>query len=135
MLYPARFLVLLSSILIVGCATGPSGMTFDSPIGEWNEKVEKKSGGHGASILTILDETKAIYTNPSGRIEFHTIDAKRKWTGYWILENSHNPCSEKKSGSLHWGETIYQFNETYNQYTGTWDNCGAGRKYKLSGVR
>ena len=135
MLYPTRFLVLLSTILIVGCATGPSGMTFDSPIGEWSEKVEKKSGGHGVSRLTILDETNAVYTNPNGRIEFHTIDAQRKWTGYWILENSQNPCSEEKSGSLHWGENIYQFNETYNRYTGSWDNCGKGRKYKLSGVR
>ena len=127
--------MLLSTILMVGCATGPSGMTFDSPIGEWSEKYEKKYGGHGVSRLTIIDEANAVYTNPIGRIEFHTIDAQRKWTGYWILENSQNPCSVKKSGSLHWGENIYQFNETYNRYTGSWDNCGKGQKYTLSGVR
>lgn len=40
MLYPARFLALLSTILIVRGATGPSEMTFDSPIVEWNEIYE-----------------------------------------------------------------------------------------------
>ena len=85
--------------------------------------------------VTIVDETKGSYTNPVGRIEFYAIDDQRIWKGYWIEESGSTACPEEKSGSMFWGEQIYQFNEAYNQYIGTWDSCGEGPKYGSKGFR
>ena len=62
-----------------------------------------------------------------------TVDDQGRWEGYWV--ESGNDCTEKKHGSNSWGVSIYQFNETYNEYEGTWDMCGEGKKYKMTGVR
>ena len=135
MFHSTQALSVLSTILIVSCATTPSGKTFDSAIGVWSEKFTTMSGKTRSGVMTIIDETKATYTNPGGRIEFYSIDDQRTWKGYWILESGQNPCSVEKSGSLYWGEQIFHFNETYNQYTGAWDACGEGPKYSFKGVR
>ena len=136
MLNLARTFGLLSTFLIVGCTVGPSGMSFDSPVGEWSDKYEKKNGGYGTSKITIIDETKATYTYPpNGRIEFYAIDEPRIWKGFWILEYGANACAEEKDGSPFWGVSIFRFNETYNRYSGSWDVCGQGPKYTTSGIR
>lgn len=90
-----------------------------------------------SSKFTIVDETKGIYASPPGRVEFYSIDDQRRWKGYWINTTGEKSflCSEEKGGSSYWGEMIYQFNETYNQYTGTWDKCGQGKKYAIKGIR
>ncbi len=126
---------MLSTLLIISCATGPSEKTFDSAVGVWSDKYKTMSGKTRSSVVTIIDETKATYTNPNGRIEFYSIDDQRTWKGYWIEEDGSTSCSVEKSGSMHWGEQIYQFNETYSQYTGSWDMCGKGPKYSFKGVR
>jgi hypothetical protein len=135
MLHSTKALVMLSTLVIISCATAPSGKTFDSAIGVWSDKYTTSMGKTRSSVVTITDETRGAYTNPDGRIEFYSIDDQRAWKGYWIEESGTKPCPTEKSGSMYWGEQIYQFNETYNQYTGTWDFCGKGEKYSFKGVR
>lgn len=127
--------MLLATTLMTGCAIGPSSTTFDSPIGSWNERHETTLGSVRSSKVTIIDETRAIFTNPAGRIEFYEIDEQGRWKGYWIVENGLQACSQEKGGSVFWGEQIYQFNETYNRYKGSYDYCGLSQKYSVSGVR
>lgn len=126
--------------LALGCATGPSGKVFDSPIGAWTENYESSTGVGGVtktSKFIIIDDTRGTYTHPSGRVEFYAIDEPRRWRGYWINESGEKSflCSAEKSGSPYWGEMIYQFNASYNQYTGSWDKCGKGKKYAIKGFR
>ena len=135
MFHSTKALAMLSTVLIISCATGPSGKMFDSAIGEWNDRYTTMSGKTRSSVVTFIDESKATYTNPNGRIEFYSIDDQRTWKGYWIEESGSSSCSEEKSGSKYWGEQIFHFNETYSQYTGTWDMCGKGAKYSFKGVR
>ena len=137
MLNPTKTAVMLLVILIAGCATGPSGQSFDSAIGVWNERYEIPNGSPLTSRLTITDESVGIYTH-SVRVEFYAIEKQRKWKGYWIHETGEFgafPSSEEKNGTVFWGEVIYQFNETYNGYTGTWDFCGKDQKFASKGVR
>ena len=144
--HSTKTISILSAFLLVSCATAPSGDNYDSPIGEWTDQYETTGGGEvpsGAGGTTkttkfiIIDETRAIYPGLNGRVEFYAIDEQGRWKGYWIDEHlsKYFLCYEEKGGSPYWGEIMYQFNETYNQYTGTWDKCGEGKKYAISGFR
>ena len=135
MFHSIKSFAILSTSLIISCASGPSGMTFDSPVGVWSEQYSTMSGGTKSSKVTIVDETKGTYTNPKGRIEFYTIDQQGQWKGYWIEESGSTSCSEEKNGSMFWGETTFQFNDAYNHYTGTWDMCGDGNRAEWNGSR
>ena len=136
MFHSTKALLMLSTLLIISCATTPSGKNFDFPIGVWNEKYTSMNGKTHSSEVTIIDKTEGSYTNPrGGRFEFHSTDDQYTWKAYWILESGDRSCSTEKGGSKFWGEQIFQFNETYNQYTGTWDYCGEGTKYWTKGVR
>lgn len=135
MSHSTKMLSIVSTLLLISCATAPSGKTFDSPIGVWKERFATMSGSTRSGVVTITDKAKGSYTNPGGRLEFHSTDDRYTWKAYWILESGSRPCSTEKGGSKIWGEQIFQFNETYNQYTGTWDSCGEGPKYSIKGVR
>jgi hypothetical protein len=113
---------------------GQSGESFNSPLGEWSERYQDEGGQWKSSKVTIVDETKARYTNPNGQVFFYSIDDQGKWEGYWV-ESREDRCLEKKYGSNSWGVMVYQFNDAYNRYEGTWDWCGQGKKYFLKGVR
>lgn len=131
-------IVLLSITLLASCATKPSGQTFDSPVGVWNERHKTTSGKTQTSEVTIIDETRGTFTYPGasdGRLEFFSTEGQRMWKGYWILESGLYPCSTEKGGSRFWGEQIFHFNETYNQFTGTWNSCGEGTEYSAKGTR
>jgi hypothetical protein len=39
-----KALVMLSAVLIISCATGPSGKTFDSATGVWSDKYTTMGG-------------------------------------------------------------------------------------------
>ena len=131
-----KIIVPITTILAVGCATGPTGKSFEDPIGVWNEKWEREIGKMYSAEFTIIDETRGIYTG-SSRVEFYEIDEQGRWKGYWINNESESSvaCSEKKGGSPFWGESIYRFNDSYNRYSGTWDYCGEGQKYVTAGTR
>lgn len=129
-----RIFVLFSTLLIAGCASGPSGKSFDSAMGEWSAKWQTEDGLWKSTKMTIIDETKATYTSSSGRIFFYAIGDQGKWDGFWV-ENPGNWCLEEKDGSKNWGVSIFQFNDTYNSYTGTWDMCGEGSKFPTEGFR
>ena len=132
-------LLIFSTLLLVSCTTTPSGRTFDSPVGVWSYEYETMSGRTDSSEVTITPETRGTYINTrsglKGRLEFYSTEDPRTWKGYWILESGSDPCSTEKSGSLFWGEEVWHFNETYNQYTGTYDICGEGARYTAEAVR
>lgn len=127
-------LAIPSIALVIGCATGPSGKTFDSPLGEWSETHEKRSGGSKTVKLTITDKTKGI-DSEGVLLDIHSSDDNHTWEAYWILESGMYPCSEKKQESPYWGEQVFHFNETFNKYTGTWNSCGEGQEYWTRGIR
>ena len=129
-----RTFVLLSSILIIGCA-GPSGKSFDSAMGDWSWKFEAPSGREFSGSMTIIDETKATYTHRNGRIIFYAIDDQGKWEGHWVEDSGPLTCSDKKDGSSHWGVAIFQFNDAYNSFRGKWGNCGEGPQSFWDGDR
>ncbi len=129
-----RTFVLLSTVLIIGCASGPSGKSFDSAIGEWRWTWEIH-GFRKAGDMTIIDETKAPYGYRDGRIIFYAIDDQGKWEGHWVGNSGPVNCSDKKDGSTHWGVAILQFNDAYNNFRGTWDFCGDGVTYDWDGDR
>jgi hypothetical protein len=86
--------------------------------------------------MIFIDETTATYTNPAnpdGRVFFYATD-NQNWEGLWV-EDVTDVCSEEKHGSKNWGVVIYQFNDAYNKYEGTWDDCGKGQKLPFNGIR
>ena len=122
-------------VLIIGSASGASGKTFDSALGEWSSIFQGSDCQLNRIQLTIVDETKAIYPSyRNGRIFWYAIDDQRKWEGYWIDEIAGN-CIEKKYGSTYWGVVTFRFNETYTEWKGEFDECGEGRKYPQDGFR
>ena len=129
-----RTFVLLSTILIIGCA-GLSGKSFDSAMGEWSWKLEAPSSREYSGNMTIIDETKATYTYGNGRIFFYAADDKGKWEGHWVENYGPRNCSDKKDGSTYWGVAIFQFNDAYNSFRGKWDECGDGVTYFWDGSR
>ena len=135
MLNLMRTFVLLSTILIIGCAIGPSGKSFDSAMGEWSWQYDLPTGDFKTGKMTVIDETKATYTHANGRILFHTIDDQGKWEGYWVEDSGAHDCSDKKDGSTDWGVVTFQFNDAYNSFSGEWDFCGLSLKYDWSGFR
>jgi hypothetical protein len=119
--------------LVVGIVSGPSIESFASPIGEWSDRYQSTDGTWWRSTTTFIDEATATYTNSDGRVFFYETD-DQNWEGLWV-EDGRGVCSEKKHGSKNWGVIKFQFNEAYNKYEGTWDNCGNGQKFPFSGVR
>lgn len=134
MFHPTRILATLSTLLIVSCASGPSGMGIDSAIGEWQTEFVNLRGIIATPRMTIIDESKAIYEYQEGRILFDAVDDQGKWEGYWV-ERGVNTCTESKDGSKFWGMVSFQFNDTYTNFTGYWNLCGKGIKRPWSGNR
>lgn len=135
MIKAMRIFACFSTILAIGCASGPSSESHDSPVGKWTEQWVNSSSETRVARLTIFDERSAKYTGSNNtRIEFYATDDQRTWKAYWIGEG-HTSCLQQKGGINSWGESIFHFDETYTRYKGTWDYCGQGRKFSMSGVR
>lgn len=128
-----KTLALFPVLLIFGCATGPSGETYDSPIGKWLDTHETTLGSNKSERLTIVDDRSGTF--PRGRIEFYDTSQEREWKAYWILENGRYECAEEKGGSKYWGVQVFRFNQDFNRYTGYWDSCGEGQQYGARGTR
>ena len=140
MIKKAKNLALLPVFFALGCTNGPSGQAFDSPVGTWQEKFESSSGVGGAwrsTKFTIIDESAGRYSRPPSEVRFYAVDEQGRWKGYWKMPSSDKTvfCSSEKDGTAYWGEVIYEFNGEFNQYSGSWDKCGEGQKYKISGIR
>ena len=131
-----KTLMLFSTILFIGCASGPAGKTLGSAQGEWETKLETTKGNSTSPRMTIIDETKATYAFWEGRIFFYTVGDQGKWEGYWVESYAANvSCAERKDGSNVWGVVAFQFNDSYTSFTGDWDACGEGKKYPWTGYR
>ena len=123
--------------LFIGSASGASGKTFDSAMGEWSSRAQDGGGGCilATMQMTIVDETKATYPSyANGRILFYAIDDQRKWEGYWVQDGA-DYCADKKDGSGYWGAVTFRFNDTYTKWKGEYDECGVGRKFPWVGAR
>ena len=132
-------LLAISAFILTSCASTPSEQSFDSPIGAWQDQFEMMGGKTFKSETTIIDKSRGTFVvlgnGAQGRYEFYSTDDPLIWKGYWILENDSNPCATEKGGSVYWGEQVFNFNEAYDQYTGSYDHCGEGPKYSTKGVR
>ena len=104
-------------------------------MGEWRYEFQRPSGQWAHGKMTIIDETKATYGFDNGRILFYAVDDQGKWEGYWVQNTGGSGCGIEKDGSVFWGKTIFQFNETYSSFKGTSDNCGEGIKGYWNGAR
>ena len=86
--------------------------------------------------LKIIDDTRVTYGYKSGRIFFYSIGKQGKWEGYWVEDTGSKVCGNVlKDGSRHWGKVIFQFNDNYTSFKGTWDYCGQGKKTRWNGYR
>jgi TolB-like protein/class 3 adenylate cyclase/Flp pilus assembly protein TadD len=119
--------------LIIGSASGASGKTFDSAMGEWSYSSQGTDCNLNRYQLTIVDEIKVTYPERNGRILFYAIDDQRKWEGYWVEDAG--GCADKKDGSNYWGVVTFRFNDTYTEWKGEFDECGEGKKYPWHGFR
>ena len=132
---PIATLAAICIILAAGCASGPSGKSFDSALGEWSWRAS----GPNHEIkgrMTIIDQTRATYTYRNGSIYFYSVDKeKRTWEGYWVEPWGPYSCSEDRHGSRVWGVTKFRFNEAYNVFEGEHDICGEGARYPWNGYR
>ena len=134
--FRARSLCILIPALMLGCASGPSGQSFESPLGNWTEKYVKASGRVQSSRLTIVQNGGRYSDSFSTRVVFSDKEDPRIWKGIWIQDGrTGGRCLEEIEGSKYWGEMVFQFNETYSEYTGTSDYCGEGKKDPISGYR
>lgn len=127
------------TLSLFACAT-PSPSTDkaqDSPFGTWKTKVQYEDGSwHSHGVMTFTDKTKAKYALRNGRILFTEVDDLSKWKGRWIENNqAYISCAEEVDGSKSWGEAIFQFDETYDTFKGTWDACGDGNRNAWVGYR
>jgi hypothetical protein len=138
MFHATRVLATVSSLLIIGCAATPSGQTYDSAIGEWEETYTSMSGGTRSTNVKFIDEENGTFVldnGMDGRIEIFSKEGQRTWRGYAILKSGSDQCPTEKGGSKYWSELVFHFNETYNQYTGNYKRCGDGRESNINGVR
>jgi len=123
-----------SILLIVGFGANCQVKAFDSAIGEWTYKEGTMEGQIMRGKMNFTDEKSATYTANNGRIIFVTTDDNGRWEGYWI-EDGGDECSSEKDGSKLWGTAIFQFNDDYSKFQGTWDMCGNGLGYTWLGYR
>ena len=131
----AKQLALLTALLLIISINVQASENYESPIGEWTVQWERFNGKWRKKIsMKFIDETKATYSFKEGRILFSSVDEQGRWIGHWV-ENSMKSCLEEKDGSKNWGVVIFEFNETFTKFKGTWDLCGEGRKLLYKGVR
>ncbi len=85
-------------------------------------------------VMTFSNKEKATYSFHNGHILFSAVDDQGLWKGTWVEDQWGTiHCGDQIDGSSTWGEAIFQFDETYNEYKGTWDPCGSGRKNAWTG--
>jgi hypothetical protein len=137
MIISKRELAILAVISLgTGCATGPSGKTFESATGEWQTRTRTVSGKSLSVPMTIHNESSASYPFGGGRILFETADSQGRWEGYWVEDNGESmSCEQQKDGSNVWGAVVFRFNGAYNEFSGEYDACGEGKKYPWDGYR
>ena len=126
-------LVVLLATAICSNATLAGG-SFEKAEGEWVSVWEKTHGGTMTSKTIFGASGEMVYT-PDGTVNFQSADDNGKWEGYWVESSAPQRCDTKKDGSHYWGMVLFEFNETYNEFKGTWDFCGEGKKREWTGER
>lgn len=130
-----RILVVLASLVVIGCVSGLSEKPANSAIGDWNFKYQITDGEWRTGLsMTIIDEMKATYSWKNGRVYFDSTDDQGLWQGHWV-QNPTEDCLQQKFGSNSWGVAIFRFNPDYSEFDGEYDSCGKGAKFPFKGVR
>ncbi|MDH3452561.1 MAG: hypothetical protein OEN20_09075, partial [Gammaproteobacteria bacterium] len=124
----------LSTLLLFGCAIQPPVAGFSSPAGDWNTRWQSMDGRWHTGRLRIADEARATFTGQNARLYFYAIGANRRWQGYWI-EDRPQACEQARDGSKFWGVAVFQFNQAYDRFEGSWDMCGESREVPWNGTR
>ena len=136
MLHLKIITMLIAAVLIQGCASPHSGKKFDSPDGKWGTGIDSSAGRISLGIMTFSGNEKATYTYRNGRILFDRTDDLGEWKGHWVEKPmSFVTCVDEIDGSITWGVAIFQFNEAYTRFKGTYDKCGDGRTGAWDGRR
>ena len=136
MLDTKMIIILTAAIFIIGCASPSSDQVFQSPDGDWSTSIQTSASWESLGTMTFSGINKASYTYRGGRILFDEIDDAGLWKGHWIEDTwSAVICPQERDGSKSWGQAIFQFNETYTRFRGTYDLCGEGRKNSWDGRR
>lgn len=137
MIYLKKAPVIAITLSLLACATTFTVKANESPFGAWQTKVQYDDGSwHTHGKMTFTNKTKAVYELRNGRILFTKVDDQGKWKGRWVEDNQvYISCSDEIDGSKSWGEAIFQFDETYNTFKGTWDACGDGNTNSWVGYR
>ena len=137
MIYLKKLNVFVVTLFLFVFANQGFTQEFDSPLGEWKTKIQIDGGSwltHG--VMTFSGDGTVKYALRNGRIFFKEKDGQGKWKGHWVEDKQ--PwvvCTEKLDGSTAWGEAIFQFDEEYKTFKGTWDKCGDGKRNAWVGHR
>lgn len=105
---------------------------WDQGKGKWMAQWGQTFGPPRYSQIHIEDSGRAKY--PGGEIYFNSAN-DLTWEGQWKAIQATESCTEEKHGSYHWGVVKITFNDSYDQFEGTWDNCGDGKTNILRGKR
>ena len=127
-------MAIISTFWIIGFGANFQVKAYDSAVGEWTYKEETMEGHLMRGKMSFTDQKNAIYTANNGRIIFVATDGNGRWEGYWIEDGSIE-CSTEKDGSQLWGVAIFNFNDDYSRFEGTWDMCGSGKGSSWIGFR
>lgn len=107
---------------------------FGKAEGRWDSEWQTSRGGTQTGRSTF-DSYGQMSTIDGPVVTFYTADDSGYWEGYWTAPNSPHPCATEKDGYRHWGVVKFQFDESYDQFTGTWDFCGEGETWEWQGKR
>jgi hypothetical protein len=80
-------------------------------------------------------ETKGTYTATGGGAIYGERVDDFVFVGTWAQRSAQQKCSTRRHGSYYWGEVEYRFSSDFRSVTGSWNRCGDGRNYPISGVR
>ena len=128
-------LIAFMATAICGNATLAGG-SFEKATGEWTSFWKSESGRTMFDKLKFDGSSKMIYIPDRGSsVSFQSAEDNGKWEGHWVGSSSPQSCGTKYQGSHYWGMVMFQFNESYNEFKGYWDNCGEGKKFEWTGKR
>lgn len=127
----------LSAALFLLAVSGTTVMAeelFAGAEGKWLTEWETTTGEEKVA-KTTFDAFGGMSSIPGPIVTFYSADANGLWEGTWTADSAPETCKVEKDGKSHWGVVRFQFNKSYDEFEGTWDFCGEGRKLSWKGKR
>ena len=132
-----RFIPFLSAVIFLAAAAGSPVMAegaFAKAEGRWLSEWQT-SGGRTQTAKSTFDNSGGMTSVPGPWVTFYAADDSGQWEGFWTSDSSPKPCATEKEGRQHWGVVRFQFNEAYDEFSGSWDFCGEGEQWEWRGRR